>query len=103
MVFFMGRRSMKFYMPVKPTKWGFKIHSLFDSKAHYLYDIIFDSAKNYKELVAPDTEITFAFQIAINLVDILPRNGFTLFFDSWYSSINLGQELIKKGFNFVKI
>ena len=91
MVFFRGRSSIKFYMPVKPTKWGFKMHSLVDSKTHYLYDIIFDPGKNYKELVAPDKERTFAYQIVINLVDNLPRNGFTLFFDSWYSSINLGQ------------
>ena len=74
------------------------MHSLVDSKTHYLYDIIFDPGKNYKELVAQDRERTFAYQIVINLVDNLPRNGFTLFFDSWYSSINLGQELTKKGF-----
>ena len=91
---------MKFYMPVKPTKLGFKMHSLVDSKTHYLYGIIFDPGKNYK-LVAPDKERTFAYQIVINLVDNLPRNGFTLFFDSWHSSINLGQELPKKGFNIV--
>ena len=77
------------------------MHSLVDSKTHYLYDIIFDPGKNYKELVAPEKERTFAYQIVINLVDNLPRNGFTLFFDSWYSSINLGKELTKKGFNFV--
>ena len=28
MVFFRGRSRMKFYMSVKPTKWGFKMHSL---------------------------------------------------------------------------
>ena len=91
MVFFRGRSSMKFYMSVKPTKWGFKMHSLVDSKTHYLYDIIFVPGKNYKELFAPYKERTFSYQIVINLVDNLPRNGFTLFFDSCYSSIKFGQ------------
>ena len=63
------------------------MHSLVDSKTHYLYDIISDPGKNYKELIAPDKKRTFAYQIIINLVDNLPRNGFTLFFDSWYSSL----------------
>ena len=58
------------------------MHSLVDSKAHYLYNIIFVSGKNYKELVAPYKERTFAYQIIINLFDDLPRNDFTLFFDS---------------------
>ena len=36
MVFFKGRSSMRFYISAKPCKWGFKFHSLVDSKNHYL-------------------------------------------------------------------
>ena len=38
MAFFRGRCRMKFYMPLKPTKWGVRLHSLVDSKTDYLYD-----------------------------------------------------------------
>ena len=87
---------MKFYMPVKPTKWGFKVHSFVDSKTYYFYHIFYYPGKNYKELFAPYKERTFSYQIVINLYDNLHRNGCTLFFDSWHSSINLGQERTKK-------
>lgn len=58
-------------------------------------------SKNYKLLITPDNEKSYAYQIVIYLVNNLPNNGHTLFFDSWYLSIKLGQEPIKKGFNFI--
>ena len=36
-----GRNSMNFYIPIKPNKYGFKIHLLCDSDSHYLYNMIF--------------------------------------------------------------
>ena len=38
MVFFRGRCELRFYMPLKPTKWGLKLQCLVDSNTHYLYD-----------------------------------------------------------------
>ena len=37
---FTGRNKMKFYIPMKPHKWGFKIHLLCDSNTNYLYNIL---------------------------------------------------------------
>ena len=34
---FTGRNNMKYYIPIKPHKWGFKIHMLCDSDRKYLY------------------------------------------------------------------
>ena len=56
MVFFRGRCSMIFYMPNKPIKWGFKFHCMVDSKTYYLFDMIFDPGKKYKEIVASNTK-----------------------------------------------
>ena len=38
-------------MPHKPSKWGFKIHCLVDSKTDYLYDAIIDPGKNNKNFM----------------------------------------------------
>ena len=44
-----GKNHMKFYISMKPHKWGFKIHLLCDSDTHYLYYMIFDPGKYGKE------------------------------------------------------
>ena len=41
-----SRQIMKQYMPMKPIKWGFKLHCLTDASNNYLYDYIFDPGKN---------------------------------------------------------
>ena len=46
---FKGRNSMKFYIPMKPHKYGFKIHLLCDSDTHYLYNMLFDPGRGGKE------------------------------------------------------
>ena len=42
---------MKFLMPNKPKKWGFKIHCLVDANNNYLYYLILDPGKDYKYLI----------------------------------------------------
>ena len=48
---FTGRNKMKFYIPMKPHKWGFKMHLLCDSDTHYLYNILFDPGKDGKKFI----------------------------------------------------
>ena len=50
--FFRVRCYMIFYMPNKPIKLGFKLHCMDDSKIHYLFDMIFEPGKKYKEIEA---------------------------------------------------
>ena len=38
---FTGKNKMKFYIPMKPHKWGIKLHLLCDADASYVYNIIF--------------------------------------------------------------
>ena len=40
MVAFKGCQIIKFYLPMKPIKWGFKIHILVDWDNSYIYSCI---------------------------------------------------------------
>ena len=40
---------MKFYIPMKPHKRGFKLYLLCDADISYVYNILFDPGKNNKE------------------------------------------------------
>ena len=46
---FTGRNNIKFDIPVKLHKWGFKIHLLYDSNTKYLYNMLFDPEKDIKD------------------------------------------------------
>ncbi len=54
MVFFTGRNKMKFFLPMKPCKQGFKIHFQLDSKTHYLYDVLYNLDNDYQNLIIED-------------------------------------------------
>ena len=88
-------------MPLKPTKWGFKFHSLVESKTSYYYNLIFDPGKLYKELIAPEKVELFTKQIVLSLLTGLENKGHKVFFDSWYASISLAKELNSRGFYFI--
>ena len=51
MIAFKWRNKMKFLMPNKPTKCGFKIHYLIEANTNYLYNLILDPRKHYKYLI----------------------------------------------------
>lgn len=36
---------------MNPIKCGFKFHRLVDSNTNYLYNVIFDPGKDYKDLI----------------------------------------------------
>ena len=101
MIHFEGRSSLIFYMPAKPTKWGFKLHCLVDSKSHYFYDFIFDPGQNYKNLIMFNEEISFTENIVLKLLESLKGKGHRVFFDSWYSSVSLVEKLTEKGFQVI--
>lgn len=94
MTFFREWCGMKFYMPLKPTKWGFELHSLVDSKTHYLYDVILDPWKEHKELLAPDKEMNYSRQIILSFAKKLDK-GNLFIYDSRYNSIALCNDLTK--------
>ena len=100
LIHFKGRNSMKFYIPMKPHKYGFKIHLLCDSDTHYLYNMLFDPGRSGKNFIWSEDSASLAESIVLKLLSAVTdktrrRN---VFFDGWYSSINLMKKLTKLGF-----
>ena len=96
---FKGRNSMKYYIPMKPYKWGFKIHLLCDSDTSYLYNMVFDPGRVGKDFIHLDDASSLTESIVLRLLspvhDNVQRN---IFFDGWYSSISLMKKLTKMGY-----
>ena len=96
---FTGRNKMKFYIPMKPHKWGFKIHLLCDSNTNYLYNMLFDPGKEGKDSIIYENNPSIAQSIVLRLLSCInddkKRN---IFFDGWYSSIELMNKLTKLGY-----
>jgi len=102
MVGFTGKNKMKFYIPTKPTKWGFKIHILSESKSGYCLSLILDPGKEFKHLVPNNSneEIrNLSDKIVLNLLDnnYFKNKGYCLYLDSWYTSPSLLKKLMKIG------
>lgn len=88
-------------MPHKPSKWGFKIHCLVDSKTNYLYDAIIDPYKNNKNFIIIKPEYSYTESIVLKLLSKYENKDHRMFFESWYSSISLINILTKKGFQAI--
>ena len=96
---FTGRNKMKFYIPMKPHKWGFKMHLLCDSDTHYLYNILFDPGKDGKKFIYFEENTSLSESIVLKLLSCVNDNKQRhIFFDGWYSSINLIKKLTEMGY-----
>jgi len=90
-------------MPMKPIKFGFKLHCLTESKSGFCYDYWLDPGKsntgkyfdsvNSEENI-PEKHIEY---IVEHLTKHLPDQGYNLYMDSWYNSINLAKKLVFQG------
>ena len=99
MVSYKGKAQMRFYMPLKPCKYGFKLHCLVDSKTNYLYNFIIDPGKKFKErLYNTKDDSRYAEFIVLKLIENIKNGPHRLFFDGWYSSISLLTKLKQRGF-----
>ena len=90
---------MKFYIPMKPHKWGFKMHLLCDSDTHYLYNILFDPGKDGKKFIYFEENTSLSESIVLKLLSCVNDNKQrNIFFDGWYSAINLITKLTEIGY-----
>jgi len=96
LVYFRGRSSLKFYMPMKPHKWGFKFHMICESNSHYVLDILFDAGKEYKDLITLPNH-SFTESIIVRLTKYYSHNNHIIYFDSWYSSLSIFTKLKEMG------
>ena len=82
---FTGKNKMKFYIPMKPHKWGFKLHLLYDADTSYVYNILFDPGKNNKEyFYFEDYSRLLAENIVLKLLEVIDDNRQrNIYFDGW--------------------
>lgn len=90
MILFKGRSSLKQYMPMKPKiKRGYKVWSLADSETGYLLQFQLYEGKNAQKPL----DRTLGEHIVLSLADGVVPTGSQLFFDNFFSSTKLLQEL----------
>ena len=76
----------------KPTKWGMKLWVLADSSIGYTYD--FDV---YLGTSTATSGFGLAYDVVMNLVKSIVNEGYHLFFDNFYTSVQLMRDLVGKG------
>ena len=90
-----GIPSLKQYMPLKPVKWGYKVHCLCGSDG-IMYDFII-----YSEKIEPlpnEPNLGASSNIVINLATTIPNDlNHLLYFNRWFTSLPLQMHLKKKG------
>lgn len=92
MVAFKGRCGMKQYIKNKPTKWGFKIWVLADSKTGYTYTFEIYTGKRLTK-----TKNGLGYDVVMGLMHDLLNQGYHLYIDNFYSSPKLFQDLFTVG------
>jgi len=105
MISFKGRSEYRFYMPMKPIRYGFKLHALTESQTGYCYNFLLDvGKKNLQKLIESseweddiEDEERYILFIVNKLLSCLPFKGYNLYMDSWYNSVYLAEYLVKKG------
>ena len=104
---FKGTNSMKFYIPSKPHKWGFKLHLLSESSTGYTSKVLMDPGRKRENLIGNNDEnisnnnekILKSEKILLELLDNNYRyKGYHLYIDSWYTSITSIEKLQNLGF-----
>ena len=93
MVLFKGRSSMKQYMPLKPTKRGYKLWCLSDSHNGFLYRaIVYTGATE-----GGNGEDGLGAKVVKQLVQPLNGKGHHVYYDNFFSSVSLARDMLEKG------
>ena len=92
MIPFKGRSSMKQYMKNKPHKWGYKVFTRAGvSGLVYDFEVYTGNKMNL------GGNLSFSGNVVLRLVqDLTPNRNFKIFFDNWFTSVDLVHELSKK-------
>jgi hypothetical protein len=87
MVGFKGRSTMKQYMPMKPTKRGYKVWCRCDAKTGFMCDF------NVYCGASGSLEHSLGTKVVLELAKPLFGKGYHLYFDNFFSSIDLANLL----------
>ncbi|GFR68239.1 PiggyBac transposable element-derived protein 4-like [Elysia marginata] len=93
MVAFTGRISFKQYLKNKPTPWGFKIWCCAEAECGYLLNFQVYTGKNGNH---QPTEHGQGHQVVTNMVQNHLGKNHSVFFDNFFSSVKLAEDLLKE-------
>ena len=91
MIPFKGRSSMKQYVPLKPVKRGFKVWAMADARNGYVYDL------NVYTGATGDRETGLGEKVVLTLAESIKGRHHQLYFDNYFTSINLLMKLLSEG------
>ena len=83
MIKFKGRSSIKQYQPLKPTKRGYKVWALAESSTGYVYNFEIYTGKN------TERSLSLGEHVVMSLVNGIGMQNRQLFFDSYFTSLQL--------------
>ncbi|KAG8243156.1 hypothetical protein J6590_108659 [Homalodisca vitripennis] len=92
MIGFKGRSSLKQYVPLKPTKRGFKVWVLACVMTAFV--LWFDVYEGKSEL--RDKDATLGEYVVLGLIKLFEYLGYCIFFDRFFSSLPLFKRLTSK-------
>ena len=87
-----GRYNFRMFMKDKPTKWGMKLWVLADSRTGYTYNFDVYEGKGTLAYFG-----SLAYQVVMRLLCDLFGQGYHLFVDNFYTSVDLFRDLVDKG------
>jgi hypothetical protein len=89
MVGFKGRNSMKQYMPMKPTKRGYKVWCRCSPNGFTNDCEVYEGATDQRR------ETSLSTAVVLGLAKYIYDKGHHLFFDNYFSSVDLAEELLQ--------
>lgn len=100
---FRGRSKFKMYMPNKPGKYGLKLQCLVDARTGYTYNVYLYTGKGSDGfgLGEEERKKSVPTQAVLRLCRPIFNTNMNITTDNWYSSMELLQELKKKGLTTV--
>ncbi len=91
MIKFQGQSSLKHYMPMKPIKRGIKVWVLADSANGYFHKFDIYTGKQKKR------QVGFGEYVVKTLTDGLKKKNHHVFFDNFFTSPKLLEDMEKDG------
>lgn len=91
MVGFKGRNSMKQYMPMKPTKRGYKVWCRCSPNG------MMNDCEIYQGSIAQERENNLSTAVVLGLAKYIYDKGHHLYFDNYFSSMVLAEQLLAHG------
>ena len=86
-----GRFTFKQFIKDKPTRWGMKLWVLADAANGYTYDFEVYTGKGL-----PVSKNGLAFDVVMRLCKHLEKQGYHVYFDNFYTSVQLVKDLLVK-------